>query len=653
MSKAISGGTAQQPAFYLYDEKNKIDKASSQPAVEVPAVKVDYDQPNECTVLRGFGIRGLSVFSDENGHIRVVLEKNSPLHRLVFSGGGAKGYSYPGAISALEDVGALADIREVRGTSAGSILALAVATGMSADDITQEVFNLTSKVILGSKSARNSSLGASLLRIMTGGYVFSTYEKLENFLAEMAKKSVLKCINKFLDENMQIPDAVKDIHEKLNSPLGRVSFQDLAQLQDHGVRGVKRLVINTTSGKDGLRLYNSDSPGCREQDIARISATSSAITADRHDTNNKNEADGGYVLNMLSPRFMEPLMGYGNKMFEDTSISIRVGEPLINPLATRDATENFLAKNITGSKQNSYPVGYVNEKTIELMASNNIVNINSFVNGKDYSGFISGTLNFNMSEKIRQQLQANAYQNTLEYLSSRAQIKPEYHFSSMHEFLLNMPEELFTEVCSNEESCRDIGCELLDNVMELRLSARNAITEASKSLHVKNTHHNISVLKKLSHELDALLPSGNDSQKEQEKAQAIAQLLISQNDHSLAAALRTNQDNTNLGGTVVDIAIKHFKVIDLELEADRVIRDKIYPLIEKAVKKKNMSLLAELEKLKSVLSAPIDSPCILRIVKDQLINIQNTTKPKPTAQSLVQPYSQVQMNAAILAQLKA
>jgi len=51
---------------------------------------------------------------------------------LVFEGGGAKGLAFVGALQALERQGHTA--RRVIGTSAGSITALLVAAGYSADE---------------------------------------------------------------------------------------------------------------------------------------------------------------------------------------------------------------------------------------------------------------------------------------------------------------------------------------------------------------------------------------------------------------------------------------------------------------------------------------------------------------------------------------
>lgn len=60
---------------------------------------------------------------------------------LVFEGGGVKGIAYGGALSELEKLGFLKDIKRVAGTSAGAITATLLAVGYSTDEITKIIGN--------------------------------------------------------------------------------------------------------------------------------------------------------------------------------------------------------------------------------------------------------------------------------------------------------------------------------------------------------------------------------------------------------------------------------------------------------------------------------------------------------------------------------
>jgi NTE family protein len=56
---------------------------------------------------------------------------------LVFEGGGVKGIAYSGVLKELEHAGILKDIQKTAGTSAGSVTALMVSLGYTADEIYQ------------------------------------------------------------------------------------------------------------------------------------------------------------------------------------------------------------------------------------------------------------------------------------------------------------------------------------------------------------------------------------------------------------------------------------------------------------------------------------------------------------------------------------
>jgi predicted acylesterase/phospholipase RssA len=75
-------------------------------------------------------------------HGKYILPENlsfivpvNPITKLAFCGGGAKGVAYPGAITALHELGVMKHIDTVAGSSAGSFMALLVALGCQEDEI--------------------------------------------------------------------------------------------------------------------------------------------------------------------------------------------------------------------------------------------------------------------------------------------------------------------------------------------------------------------------------------------------------------------------------------------------------------------------------------------------------------------------------------
>lgn len=85
--------------------------------------------------------------------------------RIVFAGGGAKGFLYSGVISALEDtdlgsgVNAYSNITSVSGTSAGALTALPVAMGCSAAEIEEILENNNFALFFTESSIRSQEFG--------------------------------------------------------------------------------------------------------------------------------------------------------------------------------------------------------------------------------------------------------------------------------------------------------------------------------------------------------------------------------------------------------------------------------------------------------------------------------------------------------------
>lgn len=97
---------------------------SEKPIAEIH--NIDFSNPLKTCDGRDYKINQLA-----DGKTELLITK-PPITRLVFSGGGAKGAGLPGAINALDKQNLLSEIKEVHGTSIGSIASAFVASGMSA-----------------------------------------------------------------------------------------------------------------------------------------------------------------------------------------------------------------------------------------------------------------------------------------------------------------------------------------------------------------------------------------------------------------------------------------------------------------------------------------------------------------------------------------
>ena len=69
------------------------------------------------------------------------FSQDKNIRNLVFEGAGIKGIAYAGVVEAFEKEHLLDDIEKVGGTSAGAIVAMAIALGYTSEEIKNEVFS--------------------------------------------------------------------------------------------------------------------------------------------------------------------------------------------------------------------------------------------------------------------------------------------------------------------------------------------------------------------------------------------------------------------------------------------------------------------------------------------------------------------------------
>ena len=82
-----------------------------------------------------------NLYKKPNGNIGVIVGQ-APIENLVFEGGGPKGLVYVGALEVLDSKGILASIKNIGGSSAGAITALAIGLGNSAAQAKKIIYDL-------------------------------------------------------------------------------------------------------------------------------------------------------------------------------------------------------------------------------------------------------------------------------------------------------------------------------------------------------------------------------------------------------------------------------------------------------------------------------------------------------------------------------
>lgn len=126
------------------------------------------------------------------------------IENLVFEGGGVKGIAYAGALHALEQQDALKNVKNVAGTSAGSIAATLIAAGYNAHD----VMNIWNNTDLSKFKDDNFGIIRDLYRLITN-YGYHKGDYFQNWLKRLL-------INKGYDPDVSIKDFNKKSKYQLN-----------------------------------------------------------------------------------------------------------------------------------------------------------------------------------------------------------------------------------------------------------------------------------------------------------------------------------------------------------------------------------------------------------------------------------------------------
>lgn len=265
----------------------------------------------------------------------ILQEQQKPIKVLVVSGGGAKGGELSGALEALQESGVADGVTMVAGSSAGSIMAAAMALGVSAKEYYEISKNTDLKNILGkSKSSVGRILpihkdGKPLYDLVNGTIKKSVSRIMEKEIA--GEKNIIDNINKYclkqqkrysqllldpncseqekeritlLQKNLQeIIDEkgapVMGILERARDPGSKIRFKDLGILNTILPEKFKDLTITGVNQKTGeLEFFNSNTTP--EADIAMTCKASASIPLITKPTkvNGQKYVDGGVRNNI-------------------------------------------------------------------------------------------------------------------------------------------------------------------------------------------------------------------------------------------------------------------------------------------------------------------------------------------------------------------
>jgi len=242
----------------------------------------------------------LSFLNDNHSQI-----EQRPIERIVCSGGGAKGIVYPGSYKALEDTGVLKEVRQIAGTSAGSITAAFMAVGMESLTLQKIMSSTPLKTLLG------NSVG-SVFGHHAPGICFLTKDglPLEQFIRQHLIDAVRASIEKItnIQQLAQNDPSLQTVIIKLYGSNPQFTFGDLGILSDRFPRQFKQLIVPAARFPEGiLQIFNRElTPNV---EIALACRASSSIPAllkpvDIH-VNGKKQTfvDGGLFDNLPTDYF--------------------------------------------------------------------------------------------------------------------------------------------------------------------------------------------------------------------------------------------------------------------------------------------------------------------------------------------------------------
>jgi exoenzyme U len=379
---------------------------------------------------------------------RVALTADpAPIREITFSGGGGKGAALPGAVKALEETGTLAQIQVFHGASVGSMTAAMLAAGMSADEFT--------------RIANDTKMGP----IIKAGDILPLKLKgdgLEAFIRKAMGNSVQSQIKSFLGKpaepgaagpDPQAIETLKAIDAKIAAG-GGVTFGDLRALSKI-IPGVKELVISGTKmgddsgapgriGKDKPQLTIFSAETEPDLDVALAVHASAALPPVFKPVDIKLASgvtarfqDGGVLNNaptsdlIGTDRALDPVPEAGKMTFvfeEDASKDILKGQATPN----RSRLNDFISGAPNSAAEYAKNRGLADRPEEIIMVP--LKFDGPWYKRTDFSGFIGGTVNFDIRQDARLKLQDMTAATTLAHVEQR-KLPETWAFASTAEML--------------------------------------------------------------------------------------------------------------------------------------------------------------------------------------------------------------------------
>lgn len=572
--------------------------AKTQPSSRQPPPP--HAQDTKTPLVEGVGPRKLSLFRDSKGQVEEALSPPAVSH-LVLSGGGAKGIAFPGMVQALEETGTLPGISAISGSSAGAISAALLASGMGAKAFGTLSNSIDLPSLLNSPNPVTAWLqnaGASLgklagrlpgpagnisqLLLTMMPRLQTQAHSLEDLIRNESRKSILAHIAAM--PRAARPDEVMKIADRLSAG-GAPTFADLDVLSRH-IPAIKQLNITGTGMFDGrpqLVVFNASLTP--DMDIARAAHISGSLPGlfkspaqQGHGFQAVGETtffqDGGLLLNTPAPGVIERSFPE-SPLSQPESLIVKFESQAPASQKKSGSVISAVADKLTGTAQTA--AGAYQQQRLKEFNEQTVVLPLKSAKG-DFSGLLSGTVNFTMTAEQKKHLQAQARQAVTQHQEQRSKVRERHLFESLDDAVLAMDDAMLASVQVALQ--KDPAAA---NVLRFRKQAQQALQALDAAITEANKAGNTLVftpgLLSALRNLDALVTRPQHIEWLGRRLNAPGQHNFQQ---LLQVVAKHNQGASTPTSKVMTSAVAQMQRRDIAVKADNFTREVIYPSLYRA-----------------------------------------------------------------------
>ncbi len=617
-----TNGTGKQVRFAVSGKDAGLDKSARQVMQSRPGIKlgsrgkvgsVQSGVPTgPKTKVKGAGGRELDISIGTDGRVAMTYPP-PPMQEITFSGGGGKGSALPGAVKALQELGALKEAKVLNGASVGSMTAALVAAGITAEDFK----TISNDPHTGEVISQGRGTVGLVLKGIAGDRLSG--DGLENLMRQTIGQSVQKQIKKYLSTGTPDPQVLATL-QQIDGKIARgggVTFGELRTLSKV-IPDIKELNVAGTfmaddsgtpgkmekTGKPQLAIFNADTEP--DLDIATAVHASAALPPVFQPVNIRLSSgvtarfeDGGVMNNapttdlVGAKRSLDPMPDGGKMAF--------VFEGDDDEVLQGDATPEFKAMNDRFSKAPNSAAEYAKKRGLADRPEEVVkVPLKFTVPGKngkkgkekDFSSFTSGTLNMNMKVEDKLALQDVTEKATQAYLDKRNEPKTT-KFDSVTQ-MLN---------CVSREDLAAMAQDDFPGAKE-ELEFRDAVSDAVKTLEATAQGAKAGDLQggKVRTALDALNQlAGGDV----DRLGFVAREL--NRSGKLDPLMTLAKASGNQGLDVLKAGVAVANALDSKSRAQFVLREAVYPkLVKEKAKTSSAAVLRQMDNMLRTAATPED-----------------------------------------------